>query len=66
MHAEIAFLVMAWYSGEVTWTNFQMGYIMGDNVIIDAPAYIILAIVPFGSFMLFIQFARSAYGHMRA
>lgn len=62
----ITFLVLAWYSGEVTWIDFRMGYIYGEHVILKAPAYIISAILPFGSFLLFIQFARRAYGFMRA
>ena len=62
----ITFLVLAWYSGELTWNNFSMGYIFGEHRIVDAPAYIIIGILPVGSFLLFIQFARRAYGYMRA
>ncbi len=61
----ITWLVVAWYSGEVTWDNFQTGSLIQDHAIIHPPLYTILIILPVGSLLLFIQFVRRGIGYVR-
>lgn len=59
----IACLILTWYSARVTWTNFQSGFLYGGGLM--PPYWIILSIIPVGSFLLSIQFMRITYGHLR-
>lgn len=52
--AAIICLVIAWYSGRVTWISFQTDYLSPTEL--RFPLFIILFIIPVGSFLLFIQF----------
>lgn len=52
--AAIICLVIAWYSGRVTWISFQTDYLSPTEL--RFPLFIILFIIPVGTFLLFIQF----------
>ena len=55
-------LVVTWYGIKVTWDHFQEGlYYAGA---LELPKFITLAIIPIGTFLLFIQFLRRSYGFM--
>ncbi len=55
-------LVITWYGVEISWSNFQKGIVLGT--ILEPPKFILLAIIPVGSFLLFIQFLRRSYGYL--
>ena len=61
--AAIACLVVAFYSAQFTWDNFQ------DHTTVTSllrpPKWTILAIIPVGCFLLFIQFARRSYSYLQ-
>jgi len=55
-------LVLAWFGTQVTWQSFQAGYqIRGE---LYTPEFVILMIIPIGSFLLFIQFLRKTYRYL--
>lgn len=56
----IACLVIAWYAVEAIWYQFQHSIYFSS--FLEPLTYPILAIIPVGSFLLVIQFARRAYG----
>ena len=52
-------LVLTWFGTQVTGESFQAGYqVRGE---IYTPEFIILMVIPVGSFLLFIQFLRKTY-----
>jgi C4-dicarboxylate transporter, DctQ subunit len=53
-------LVMAWYCGQITFQHFINGWTFVS--LLKPPAYIILAVIPLGFLLLFIQFVRRTYG----
>ncbi len=55
-------LIVFWYGVKVTWDSYQIGYIMAKPL--RPPQFLILFIIPVGSFLLFIQFLRRAYGYL--
>jgi TRAP-type C4-dicarboxylate transport system permease small subunit len=55
-------LVIAWYGTIVTWDHFQVGFYYSTPL--RTPAFIIVAIVPIGSFLLFIQFLNRTRGYL--
>ena len=55
-------LVIAWYSAETTWDHFVRGIPAMETL--HTPYFIILGIIPIGSFLLFIQFLRRTYGYL--
>ena len=55
-------LIVAWYGVKVTWGSYQIGYIMAKPL--RVPQFLILFIIPVGSFLLFIQFLRRTYGYL--
>ena len=57
----IVCLVIFWFSLRVNIDYFQVHYIYQATV--ELPAFILQAVVPLGSFLLFIQFLRRAYGY---
>ena len=57
-------LVIAWYSAETTWEYFQRGVCRPTPL--EPPTFLILAVIPVGSFLLFFQFLRRAYGHLKS
>jgi len=58
----IVCLVIAWYSVEVTWDLFQRGVRLISMV--EPPQAPFIAIIAAGSFLLFVQFLRRAYGYL--
>lgn len=52
--AAIICLIIAWYSGRVTWVSFQTNYLSPTEL--RFPLFIVLFIIPVGTFLLFIQF----------
>jgi TRAP-type C4-dicarboxylate transport system permease small subunit len=57
-------LLLTWYGAKVTWEHFQIGYYI--PTLLKPPKFLILAIIPVGSFLLFIQFLRRTYGFLRS
>jgi len=55
-------LVIVWYGIQCTWDHFQRGVLA--HTALELPVAPILAIIPVGSFMLFIQFLRRVYGYI--
>ena len=60
----IACLVLAWFSFKLTLDHFQIGHAFIR--FLEVPSYPILAVIPFGSFLLFIQFIRRMSGYLRS
>ena len=59
----ITFFIVAWYGVAATWEAFAGGVARGGPL--QTPTFLILFIIPIGSFLLFIQFLRRAYGYLR-
>ncbi len=55
-------LIIFWYGVQVTWNSYQIGYTMAKPL--RPPQFLILFIIPVGSFLLFIQFLRRTYGYL--
>ena len=58
----IIWLVIAWYSGQLTWHLFQTGERI-DTLLAPLKAPLV-SIIPIGSFLLFIQSLRKAYTYL--
>jgi TRAP-type C4-dicarboxylate transport system permease small subunit len=58
----IACLVVFWYGSQVVWEQFQMGY--RDPTVLELPQGPIYLVIPFGFFLLFVQYLRRAYGYL--
>ena len=56
-------LLIVWGSAYSTWNHFRIGYV--TPFLLGAPKFVILAVIPFGSFLLLIQFMKEAYGYHR-
>ncbi|MBI4186761.1 MAG: TRAP transporter small permease [Chloroflexi bacterium] len=61
--AAIACLVTAWYGAIDTWESVKGGYV--EWTTLQPPLAPIIAIIPIGSFLLFIQFLRTTYGYIQ-
>ena len=59
----ITCLVIVWYGSLRTLKFFQLDYILPS--VLMTPAFIIVAVVPLGSFLLFIQFLRRTHGYLK-
>ena len=57
-------LGLVWAGAKFTWDNFQLGYFV--QTVLEPPKFIILLIIPVGSFLLFVQFMRRTYGYLQA
>jgi hypothetical protein len=55
-------LIIVWYGTIETWDNFQRGVRIPS--ILEFPKAPLLAIIPFGSFFLMLQFLRNAFGYI--
>jgi TRAP-type C4-dicarboxylate transport system permease small subunit len=55
-------LVLAWYSGTTVWDEYQMGFKIPK--VLELPRAPLLAIIPLGSFLLFVQFLGNAYRYL--
>lgn len=60
--AAIVCLIITWYGAKMAWTFIQIDYLYPGSLVI--PAYLLVAVIPIGSFLLFIQFLRRAYGYL--
>ena len=59
----ITFLIVAWYGVDATWNSFVAG--ARSSAIVKVPVFLILFIIPVGSFLFSIQFLRMAYGFFK-
>lgn len=57
-------LVIAWAGAEVAWDHLQRG--LHQPTLIAPPDFPIFAVIPVGSFLLFIQFLRRAYSFLES
>lgn len=57
------FLVVTWYSTETTWKLFQLGFYETETIL-HVPKWIVVAVIPLGSFLLCIQLLRRFYGYL--
>jgi len=55
-------LALSWYSAEVTWDHFVRG--VSPLMMVDIPKAPVMAIIPIGSILLFIQFLRRSYSYL--
>lgn len=60
----LVFLVICWYGAKVVWTHFQKGT-FDSTMVIQFPDAYVLAIIPIGSFFLFVQSIRRTWGYLR-
>ena len=60
--AAVVWLAITWYTAQLTWVT----HLSGAHVVsaLNPPKAPILAIIPVGSFLLFIQLLRQAYGYL--
>lgn len=58
----IVCLIITWYGVKVNWDYIQIDYIYSATL--EIPAFLLQAVVPLGTFLLFIQFLRRAYGYL--
>ncbi|MFC2013938.1 TRAP transporter small permease subunit [Chloroflexota bacterium] len=52
------------YGTQTTWSHFQRGLFIPTHL--EPPKFILLLIIPLGSFLLFIEFIRRAYSHLES
>ncbi len=57
-------LALAWYGALACWDFYQRGHY--DPTQLDLPTFILISVIPAGSFLLFIQFLRRANGNLRS
>lgn len=55
-------LIIAWYGGYSTWHHFQLN--IHTETILRLPKAPLIAIIPLGSLLLFIQFLRRTYKYL--
>ncbi len=55
--------ILIWYGGRVTLEAYELGYYYSTPL--ETPKFIVLGIIPIGSFLLFIQFIRRSLGFYR-
>ena len=55
-------LIAVWYGIKVTVESYQTGYFL--TKIVNIPFFIVSAVFPLGSFLLFVQFLRRAYRYL--
>ncbi len=55
-------LIIVWFGIKVTWQFYQLGYLATSEL--RPPQFLIILIIPVGSFLLFIQFLRRSYGYL--
>ena len=56
-------LTLVWYGTQVTWRSFQEGSRLYS--VLYTPEFLIVMIIPIGSFLLFIQFLRRTYRYSK-
>jgi len=60
----IVFMVLTWYGAKFTWHFAQIGHFLPTNL--EPPTYLILLVIPIGSFLLFMQSIRTTVGYVRS
>ncbi len=55
-------LTLTWYGVQVTWNHFVRG--VPSIEMLHLPQFLVLMIIPIGSFLLFVQFLRRSYGYL--
>jgi len=55
--------ILTWYSADATIQSYQIGFTLIHEI--DVPKFLILMVIPIGSFLLVIQFLRKASGYFR-
>ncbi len=60
--AALACLVLFWFSAGTTWSYFLDG--TADPRMLELPRGPLFAVIPIGSFLLFVQFLRGSYGYL--
>jgi TRAP-type C4-dicarboxylate transport system permease small subunit len=60
--ATVLWLVLTWYTGGTTLKAFEQG--LYTPTILELPKGPLYAVMPIGSFLLFIQFIRRTYGYV--
>ncbi len=58
----IVFLVIIWYGIDVTVESFQIDY--RTPTMLRTPMFLILAVIPVGSFFFFVRFLKRAHGYL--
>ena len=58
----IVWLAVTWYSLKTTLHSYQIGYLEATEL--QAPKWILLSVIPIGSFLLFIQCLRRAFQYL--
>jgi C4-dicarboxylate transporter DctQ subunit len=56
--------ILAYYGAKVSWDLFRSDYF--TPTILEVPKCIIIAVIFLGSFLLFLQFLKNAYGHLES
>ncbi|MFC1868406.1 TRAP transporter small permease [Thermodesulfobacteriota bacterium] len=60
----IIFGFLTWYGAKTTWIYYKMGYWMPTTL--ETPKFLVLIIIPIGSFLLFIQLIRKTCSYLRS
>ncbi len=58
----IVCLVIAWYGVKATLESFQIGFRL--ETALQTPQFIVLAVIPVGSFVFFVRFLKRSYGYL--
>ena len=58
----VLWLLLTWYTGGATLKAFKLG--LYTPTILEIPKAPLYAVMPFGSFLLFVQFFRRTYGYL--
>jgi TRAP-type C4-dicarboxylate transport system permease small subunit len=58
----LACLAIVWYGSQVVYDQFRMGY--REATVLELPQGPLYIVIPFGFFLLFVQFVRRAYGYL--
>lgn len=56
-------LALTWYGTRTTWNAFQLG--LRTATVMELPRGPIFAVIPVGSFLLFVQYLKITYGYLR-
>lgn len=59
----IVCFIITWYGAKATWYSYQTNYMAVSEL--EVPIFIIIFIIPVGSFLLFIQFLRRVSHYLR-
>lgn len=60
----MACLILVWYGGQTTWDLFERGIMLQE--VVTMPKWVIVAVIPVGSFLLLIQFLRRTGKYLKA